>query len=108
MHIEPPFRERAMRFVLDEFGITLDDLLSSSRRKELAEARSLFVWIIRSYRPSVSYQTIGSWIGIRHHTSVIEAHARAVRLRLSNADFDDACERFAALYRSTGDIHACH
>ncbi len=107
MMIEPSFRERAMRFVLTECDITLNELLGHRKQRHLVEARALFVWLVRHFRPSTSYEAIGCWID-RHHSSVMNLHRHAVMLRLTNADFEAVCDRFVAQYRATMEVpYAC-
>lgn len=107
MGLRPSFRDRAVKFVLEWFDITVEDLVAHRRQRHLVHARAMFVWLTRTYRPEVSTTVIGRWID-RDHSTVLHLHLKAVALRTADRRFDRGCEQFAALYRTTMEVpYAC-
>lgn len=99
-----PFSNRVRQFVISKTGVSADDLCGSCRKAELVEARALFVWIVRHSRPRVSYPVIGRWLGGRDHSTIINLHMKAIRLRLDDADFELMCEDWLAHERHIGEV----
>lgn len=94
----PSLRDIAMGHVLASYDIDQSELISHRRAQHLVNARALFVWIMKTHRPKVSYPTLGRWLD-RDHSSVIAMHRRAILLRLSDAQFKEWCDDFINVYR---------
>jgi chromosomal replication initiation ATPase DnaA len=62
-----------IQLVCEINGITRADFVSRSRKREIVEARAMFVSFIRSINSRISLQTLGKLIGSRDHTTVINA-----------------------------------
>ena len=64
-----------MRKILEDcaalFGVTRDELISSSRTRRIAEARQTAAWVLRRAYPSLSLEEIGRVLGGRDHTTII-------------------------------------
>lgn len=58
--------------VSKNFGVTIEDILSKSRKKEVSEARHIYCSIMKS-EFSYSLKTIGQTISDRDHTTVIHS-----------------------------------
>lgn len=64
--------DKVQRAVCDYFNITLEDLSSSSRRRQIVQARQIAMFLSRSLTSS-SLATIGQQIGGRDHATVLHA-----------------------------------
>lgn len=61
--------------VADYYRLSVDDLLSRSRKREIASARQTAMYLCREMT-NESYASIGSRFGGRDHSTVIHAHKR--------------------------------
>ena len=61
-----------LRAVAEFFGITIDDLISHSRRKEVVEPRQIAMYLLRDMS-ELSYPHIGDKMG-RDHTTAIHSY----------------------------------
>jgi chromosomal replication initiator protein len=61
--------------VADYYRLTVDDLLSRSRKREIASARQTAMYLCREMT-NESYASIGSRFGGRDHSTVIHAHKK--------------------------------
>lgn len=106
----PLIAELAFQFVEKTTGVSHMLLTSPRRQAELVQARALFVWIVRTYRPTASYPMIGRWLGGRDHSTIMHLATKAADLRLRDPEFDKLCERFAAEFRHhhRSDPYACN
>jgi chromosomal replication initiation ATPase DnaA len=106
--IDDGFRQLAIEFVMTKYEMSIDLLQSKRRSHELAEARALLVWIAKTYRPQISYPTIGRWLGGMNHSSLIEAHQRANEALQKSRSFARHCEEFAQIMRHRMEVpHGC-
>jgi chromosomal replication initiation ATPase DnaA len=69
------------------FGVTVEELLGPSRERRIAYARFALAWALHKHDPSRSYQSIGDTLGGRHHTTILNAIARAEELARDDADY---------------------
>lgn len=102
--VDDGMRQLAMEFVTKKYAISTALLQSNRRSHELAEARALLVWIVKTYRPQISYPTIGRWLGGMNHTSLIAAHRRANEARAKRTYFARYCEEFAQIMRHRREV----
>lgn len=106
----PDLRRRATEFVIEEMGVSHNDLISARRPSHLVAARALFVWIVRTYGPEfLSFPTIGKWLGGRDHTTVLHSWKHTVPLlREHDPDFLLLCDRFAEQMAKELEVPTCH
>jgi len=58
-------------FVCEVLNITRKDLLSNSRKRELAEGRFIAIGIMREEKSCLSLKAIGRFFGGRDHSTII-------------------------------------
>ena len=63
-----------LKAVADEFGVTIDDLISHSRRKEVVMPRQIAMYLLRDML-ELSYPYIGEKMG-RDHTTAIHSYEK--------------------------------
>ena len=97
--LPPSLRDAALIYAAHQLDVTHEELLSGEKHNHLVHARALFVWAVKSHRPNLSYALIGRWLGDRHHSTIMNLHKKAIALRLSDADFNLLCERFALVWK---------
>jgi hypothetical protein len=89
---------RIIAFIADELGVDRNGLLDARGTKAATEARAMFVWAMRRFRkPQLSYDRIGSLIGIRQGDTARRLDLVSNQLRRDNADFALSCERLIAV-----------
>ncbi|MFA5830864.1 MAG: helix-turn-helix domain-containing protein [Candidatus Paceibacterota bacterium] len=101
--IEQPLNEEikiksindAIFAVSEAFGITEEILVSSSRKKEIVEARNTLVYCLREYA-GMSFPSIGKLIGGRDHTTVIHSYVQAKKNLNNNYDIKQKLKEFFA------------
>ena len=71
--------------VADYFRLTEDDLLSRSRKQEIAKARQIAMYLCRELTDD-SYSRIGTRFGGRDHSTVIHAYRKIEEKRDDDAD----------------------
>lgn len=98
------FVDLAIDHVVKATGLARHELESRRRTTDVVDARAMFVWLVKHYRPGFSYRAIGRWLGNRDHKGLINLHARAIRLRQDDPRFLEACEAFAMAYRRSGEV----
>lgn len=74
--------ELIQKAVAEHFNVTLDDLLSGTRKKEVANARQIAMFICQNYT-NMSLKAIGKYFGGRDHSTVSHA-SRTVTERLES------------------------
>jgi chromosomal replication initiation ATPase DnaA len=79
------------------YGIDGIDLVSRRRHRHLIAARALAIWAMRQ-EPAHSYPAIGRTLGDRHHTSIMNLHRKAERLRQCDPAFRLHCARVLGRY----------
>ena len=75
-HREPPTIERVQQLVCKAYGVTLEELLSSSRAARVAWARQVAMYLARRHTDA-SLPAIGARFGGRNHTTVMYACRKA-------------------------------
>lgn len=95
--VRPTLREVALAYVCRCHDITLPELLGARKDRHLVLARTLFVWIVQTYRPRVSPASIGGWLK-RDRCSIIHLSKKAKALLETDEEFQQECARFAAFY----------
>lgn len=63
-------RQDIINIVCREMNTTFDKMIQRTRIREVAQARQLFVYIMRGCNPTVSYQSIVSIFGQDHATAL--------------------------------------
>ena len=98
-----------VRVVAALYSIEETALLSPRREQLLVEARALATWVLRNV-PSepMSYPKIGRVLGDRHHSTIINLHLMAIRLRLEDPAFARRCSAIAEYFKHQEAAHACH
>lgn len=71
--------DRIARQVAKYYSLTIADLKSSSRRRNVATARRMVVYLARE-RCEKSFSQIGKFLGGRDHTTVLYNHQKATEL----------------------------
>lgn len=85
-----------MDFVCAEYALTPEELVSDRRYANLVEARAMLVWALRTLWKQRSYPMIGRMLGGRDHSTIQHLHRKALYLRASDPDFNEACAVLAA------------
>lgn len=89
-----------VRIVAALYSIEENALLSHRRAPLLVEARALATWVMRTVPTDpMSYPKIGRALGDRHHTSIINLHLMAIRLRLEDKVFARRCAAIAEYFQ---------
>jgi chromosomal replication initiator protein len=83
--IEP---EQILQTIAQEFGVTMDDLLSQSRSQRVAFPRQVAMYMLRE-ESELSLPKIGEMLGGRDHTTVMYGHEK----------INDLLERDKSLHR---------
>lgn len=73
--------------VAEEFGITVEDILSSTRSQRFAFPRFAAIYLCREFKPKMSYPDLSDRFGFRDHTSIMNADRRARQLAVERPDF---------------------
>lgn len=79
-------KEEVIRLVAKEFGITVAEIKSKRRTKEVALARQLAMYLLRN-QLGLSLKEVGECFGGKDHTTVIHACERVGFLKESNTNF---------------------
>ena len=87
------------------YGITLAALTGPSKVRQFTAARALVVWALRSIGDRLSYQDIGTLLGGRHQSSVVNLHQKAISMRLRDHTFAAACDEIAAKLQDKEQAH---
>ncbi|MEJ5384527.1 MAG: chromosomal replication initiator protein DnaA [Fimbriimonadales bacterium] len=74
--VQTPSLERIVRVVCDELGVPREELVSSSRRGEVVQARQIAVFLARE-ATGESWQRIAQALGRADHTTVLHAYKQA-------------------------------
>lgn len=104
-HLIGPYPELVLAFAANAFGVAQIDILSRRRNADFVRARAFVVWALRSLGVARSYPKIGMVLE-RDHSSIIHLHQKAIRLRLEDKEFAQACHRIISLfYQARGHTH---
>ena len=71
--------------------ISVEDFQSPSRLRPHARARFAVAYVLKRYRPDLSYPQIARVLRRKDHTTVLHAVAEAKRLRRSDDEFAALC-----------------
>ena len=71
--------KRLMAVIIDFYGISLDELLGASRKKELVVPRQITMFLMREELKS-SYPSIGQSLGGRDHTTAMHACIKITKI----------------------------
>lgn len=106
--VDDGFLRLVMDFALKAYDTTELAMQSDRMHRHLADARALFVWAVKTYRPNISYSVIGTWLGGREVRGLIVIHREAEARRASSMSFDRNCSDFAQLMRHRMEVpHGC-
>jgi len=75
--------DRVARVVAKYFSLSVADLKSDSRRRHIATARRILVYLAREHCEK-SFSQIGKFLGGRDHTTVLYNHQKAIELLKSD------------------------
>jgi chromosomal replication initiation ATPase DnaA len=71
--------------------ISIEEFRSPNRTRDYARARFAVAYVLKRYRPDLSYPQIARMLGRKDHTTILHAVAEAKKLRRSNDDFAALC-----------------
>jgi chromosomal replication initiator protein len=91
---EPIDHNRIIKAVADHYGVTLNDITTGGRTKQLALARQIAMYILRTTL-SLSLKEIGSLFDNKDHTTVMHAIKRVSDLRINDPDFAARLEKLS-------------
>jgi len=77
--------EVVMAAVADEFNLSIEDLKSNSRRREISQARQVAMYLVRQ-NTDLSLPKIGDEFGGKDHTTVIYSCDKVAQLRDKDPD----------------------
>ena len=87
--------DRVKRVVAADFGITVDQLISKSRKREIARPRQIAMYIARNLTTR-SFPDIARRMGDRHHATVMHAVDRIEELRKRDETMNRQIEALVA------------
>jgi chromosomal replication initiator protein len=93
-HSEPPDHNRIIAACAESFGVTVAEIRGTRRTKQLALARQVAMYIMRSTM-NLSLKEIGFLFGGKDHTTVLHAVNKIQDLRTNDAGFAAKVERIA-------------
>ncbi len=79
--------EKVQKTVCDYFGITRDAMLSSSRKRQIVQARQISMFLSRNLISNCSLSTIGSETGGKDHATVLHACNTVTDLMATDRSF---------------------
>ncbi len=82
----PPDEQTVIRSVCDEYRVSAQDLKGASRTKQLALARQVTMYLLRT-RLNLSLKEVGYALGGKDHTTVMHAMDKITRLRSVDSAF---------------------
>lgn len=77
--------ESVIHIVADAFNLSVDDLKSSSRRREISQARQVAMYLMRQHT-ALSLPRIGEEFGGKDHTTVIYSCDKVAQLKESDPE----------------------
>jgi chromosomal replication initiator protein len=87
--------------VCEHYGLTADELVSTSRAARIARPRQLAMYLART-STKASLPAIGAAFGGRNHTTVLHAVRKVEQLVSTDPDVDDAVQALARRLRADG------
>jgi chromosomal replication initiator protein len=91
---EPVDHSRIIKACADNFGVTVRDITNGGRTKQLALARQVSMYLLRSSL-SLSLKEIGGLFGDKDHTTVMHAIKRVTDLRISDPAFANRLDKLS-------------
>jgi len=91
---EPADHNRIIKVCADHFGVTVKDVTSGGRTKQLALARQVAMYVLRATL-SLSLKEIGGLFGDKDHTTVMHAIKRVGNLKASDPAFAARLEKLS-------------
>lgn len=91
-HDADPYK--VLRVVAHAYAITVDDLIGKDRHKNVAEARLVAYWLLRT-RTKLSFPEIGRVLGNKHHTSVMSGMRKCGARRERDSAFVSFTDKLA-------------
>ena len=99
--------ESVMMVVSDKFGISIEDLKSTSRRREISQARQIAMYLMRQHT-DLSLPKIGEAFGGKDHTTVLYSCDKIAQKQQKDPDLANTLrqlnDRILLASRSRGDI----
>ena len=91
---EPADHNRIIKVCADHFGVTVKEVISGGRTKQLALARQVAMYVLRATL-SLSLKEIGGLFGDKDHTTVMHAIKRVGNLKASDPAFAARLEKLS-------------
>ncbi len=79
--------ESVLTVVADAFGVSIDDLKSNSRRREISWARQIGMYLMRQHT-ALSLPRIGEEFGGKDHTTVLYSYEKIAQLKDSDTSLE--------------------
>jgi len=92
---EPVDHNRIIKACADHFGVSLNDITNGGRTKQLALARQVAMYMLRTTL-SLSLKEIGSLFDDKDHTTVMHAIRKVSDLRTKDPDFAARLDKLSA------------
>lgn len=70
---DKPSHEMILDIVCHYFNLTLDDLMSKNKQKNIAESRQMAMYLLFKYG-NMTYKQIGEVFGGKHHTTIMHGY----------------------------------
>jgi chromosomal replication initiator protein len=96
---QPPTIAQIQAVVCEQYGLTEDELLSTSRAVRVTRPRQLAMYLARKHTKA-SLPAIGAAFGGRNHTTVLHAIKRVEAALGTDADVDDALRAITGRLRA--------
>ncbi len=90
--LNPPLESReitaahVMQVVCEDYGVTREDLLGSSRKRAISQARQVAMYLMRHYT-KLSLPKIGDALGGKDHTTVLYSCEKVTQTQKQNLQF---------------------
>ena len=95
--------ELIARATREAVGVSYRDLFASrSRAVAMVRGRELFVWLCRELT-TLSYPGLAHLVGVRSHTTLVDAYQRAERRHRDDPKAREAMDQMAAVIRAARD-----
>jgi chromosomal replication initiator protein len=95
--------ESIQEITAEAFGVTLDDLLSSSKAARIAWPRQVAMYLAREHT-SETLPSIGERFGGRNHTTVLHAHKRTTQRLATDPEASDIVRRLTERLTGSGSL----
>ncbi|BAV94014.1 chromosomal replication initiator protein DnaA [Ichthyobacterium seriolicida] len=85
--------------VSNHLGISIDDIKSKSRRREIVQGRQISMYLCKKYTQQ-SLHTIGEKVGNRNHTTVVHSFKTVNNLKDTDSHFRNTLEKIEEILTS--------